>query len=339
MRSVAIVLGLAVIGGLVLVVDVQSRVPVEHIDPAAESPQIFAIGRTEGATLEIELRPQLSGRIDEILVQEGQWVEKGETLLRLDDADYQCDVALASAELDLAKAQLDRLKAGARREEREAAAAMVRAKVAESEKAELSWKRISKLQDSKSVSDLEADNCRAVATALAAEAEALRARSASLEAPPREAEVRMDEARCQAAKARLEQAKVQQDRAKLRAPAAGQVLKVDARVGEIAGPASPQPAVIIADTRRLRVRAFIEELDAPKIRPGMRARVTADGLAGKEFRGRVVDVSPSMSRKVLWSDHPAERSDTKTREILIELDEGEGLIVGLRVEAMIDIAE
>jgi len=46
-----------------------------------------------------------------------------------------------------------------------------------------------------------------------------------------------------------------------------------------------------------------------------------------------------MSRKELWSDHPAERFDTKTREIWVELDRSDDLIVGLRVDVAIDVSQ
>ena len=43
-----------------------------------------------------------------------------------------------------------------------------------------------------------------------------------------------------------------------------------------------------------------------------------------------------MDRKKLWSDRPSERSDTKTREVWIELQPGPPLVVGLRVDVKID---
>jgi hypothetical protein len=45
-----------------------------------------------------------------------------------------------------------------------------------------------------------------------------------------------------------------------------------------------------------------------------------------------------MSRKELWSDRPAERYDTKTREIWIDLDRSDDLVIGLRVDVAIDVA-
>jgi multidrug resistance efflux pump len=337
MKFVALALGLAAIGVAGYVIDAQSRVPYEPAKAPAESPRVFATGRVEGLTPEIELRVELAGRIDEVRCQEGQWVEKGAVLLGVDDAQYRCEVALATAELDLAKAQIDRLKAGSHREERQEAAALYREKTAELEKAQSMWRRVHGLLETKAVATQEADNWRSTVDALTAAAEALKARMALTEAPPRDVEIRIDQAHVQAAKAHVDQANVQWKRAKLLAPIRGQILKVDARVGEIAGPNSPHPAVIMADTTRFRLRAFLEESDAPRVEVGMPAHAVADGLPDHEFPGRVGRISPRMERKELWSDQPTERYDTKSREIWIDLEGGKELVVGLRMDATIDI--
>ncbi|HTN75077.1 MAG TPA: hypothetical protein VL096_07515, partial [Pirellulaceae bacterium] len=66
------------------------------------------------------------------------------------------------------------------------------------------------------------------------------------------------------------------------------------------------------------------------------ATIVADGLPNQSFKGRVSRLSPRMSAKQMWSDDPAERYDTKAREIWVDLDEGADLVVGLRVDALID---
>ena len=43
-----------------------------------------------------------------------------------------------------------------------------------------------------------------------------------------------------------------------------------------------------------------------------------------------------MGRKQLWTDEPTERHDTRTREVYIELEKSDDLLVGLRVDIMID---
>ena len=335
-RFVALIAGVGLVGVLGFVIDAQSRVPVvrQEIPPGQHA--IFANGRVEGATQEIDLRPQLAGRVDEILVQEGQIVRQGDALLRLDDQQYRQEVALATAEVGLADARLQRLVNGARPQEIAEAAALHGAKLASLELAELSWQRTSKLRRANAVTQEEADRDRIAVATLQGEVAAAKARLDLLQAPARADEVRMEQARVQAAKARLELARVQLERTRLKAPCGAQVLKIDAEVGELTGPDSAEPVAILADTSTIRVRAFVEEMDAPRVQVGMPATVVTDGLPGVEFKGRVYRVSPRMSRKELWSDHPAERYDTKTRELWIELEQAQGLVVGLRVDVVID---
>ena len=321
-----------------LLIDTQSRARVVYPDltGSAATSNVCAIGRVEGLSEELELRPQLAGRVRAVLVQEGQVVEKNQPLLQLDDEEYRCEVALATAELDQAESQRERLVNGARAEERAEAVALYQAKMAELERVRLSWKRIEALGKSQAISSQEVDNERTSMGMVSAQADAAKARADFAQAPARKDEVQLAEARIRAAKARLELAKVQVARAVLLAPCRAEILKLDVRIGEIAGPTSSLPAITVADTSRLRVRAFVEEFDAPNIRVGMAAKVTADGLPGQQFPGRISGVSPRMSRKTLFSDQPAERFDTKTREVWIDLDKSESLVLGLRVDVFID---
>jgi ABC exporter DevB family membrane fusion protein len=315
-------------------IDVQSRSPA--VRPAPESrPTIAAVGRIEGRTGEIALRPQLAGRVTRVLVREGQTVAAGDVLVQLDDGQYRQEVALAAAEVELAEAQLQRLVNGARREQRAEAAALYRARQVELEQAQLTWRRIESLGRDGAVSKQQTENQQAAVQVLANEVEAARARVALVEAPARPEEVRMEKAHVRAAEARLELARVQLDRACLRAPAAGEILKVTLEPGELAGPTSAEAAVVMVDTTRRYVRAYVEEMDASRVQIGMPAKITAAGLLGRQFTGHVARLSPRMDRKQIWSDEPAERFDTKTREVWIELEQGTELVLGLRVDVVI----
>jgi hypothetical protein len=84
------------------------------------------------------------------------------------------------------------------------------------------------------------------------------------------------------------------------------------------------------------VRAFVEELDAPRVALGMKAVVVADGLPDQQLLGQISKLSPRMTAKQIWSDDPAERYDTKAREVWIDLKTSSPLVVGLRVDVRID---
>jgi len=70
---------------------------------------IAATGQIE-AIQQIDLRPEVEGRIVEILVREGQEVEKGTPLFKVDDAELKAQVARAAADRDLARQALERTK-------------------------------------------------------------------------------------------------------------------------------------------------------------------------------------------------------------------------------------
>ena len=70
---------------------------------------IQATGQVE-AIQSVDLRPEVEGRILEILVREGQEVGKGTPLFKVDDAELKAQVARAQADYDLARRALERTR-------------------------------------------------------------------------------------------------------------------------------------------------------------------------------------------------------------------------------------
>jgi HlyD family secretion protein len=66
---------------------------------------------------EVSIAPELGGRVIELLVAEGDDVEAGQVLLRLDGTLLEAQIEAAQAGLDLAQAQLAQVQAGARPEQ------------------------------------------------------------------------------------------------------------------------------------------------------------------------------------------------------------------------------
>ncbi len=335
-KSFVLLASLATVAGLGLSIDRQSDAPARR----APSPQMvnrfYAAGSVEGASPQAELRLQLSGRVVEVLCVEGQVVVAGEVLLRLQDDEHRQQVALAAAEVEQQQAQLERLLNGAHQQRRIEAKALYQAKRAELRRARLSWQRIEQLGRDGAVSQQEADDEAAKAESLTAQLEAAKARVELLESPARPDEVRVAKARITAAKAQRDLAQVLLGRTRLVAPRDGRILKINVEPGELTGPASSQPAIVMADLSTIHIRAFVEELDAPRVALGMSAEATADGLPDRVFKGRVTKISPRMARKQLFTDDPSEYVDTKTREIWIELEDASELVYNLRVDVVID---
>jgi len=313
----------------------QSR-PSPRYTPGGVVPEeISAPGWIEGATSQADLRFPVSARCVELLVREGDYVEAGQLLVRVDDAARQADLALAQSDVELAKAQLERLVNGARPEERRELDALYRAKLAELHQARQAWERIEELHRARAISQQEADDQRAIVDTLAAQMEAAKARAAAAHAKAREDEVRAATSRVEAALARLAGAEAALRDTRLRAPLAGRILQVNVEPGEIVGPSDLEPAVVLADTSSFRIRAFVEEFDAPRVRVGQRAMARVEGLPEVPLVGFVARVSPRIGRKRLWTRDPSERNDAKVREVWIHLKEPPDLVIGLRVDVRI----
>lgn len=315
---------------------VQSSPPVRR-DTAVRrhGDRIYAPGRVEGLTSEIELRPVLEGRIAKMHCKEGEIVPAGQILLQLEDEKYRHEVALAEAQLQVAEAKLQRLLDGAHPQERNEASAIYEARTAEMEGARLNSQRNQQLRKDDALSQQAFDDQQSRLQSLIAQVAAAKARMELLQAPPRDDEIKLARAEIAAAKARLELAKVQLKWTELCAPRTATVLRVNVEAGELTGPTAREPAVLMSDMQRLRVRAFVEEFDAPRLRAGISVIVTADGLPGKQFTGHVARLSPHMTSRQIWNDEPAEHLDTKMREVWIDLEQTAGLVFGLRVDVII----
>jgi HlyD family secretion protein len=96
-----------------------------------------ALGQSQAADLaasgfieaeEVAVAPELGGRVLELLVEEGDDVEAGQLLARLDGTLLEAQIEAAQASLDIAQAQLAQARAGARPEQvRQAEAALAQA--------------------------------------------------------------------------------------------------------------------------------------------------------------------------------------------------------------------
>ena len=69
---------------------------------------------------------------------------------------------------------------------------------------------------------------------------------------------------------------------------------------------------------------------------GQAATVTADGLPGKVFTGKVSVALSRMGKRAPQSDAPNEMKDLYYREVLIDLDGGDDLPTNLRVQVRIE---
>ena len=306
--------------------------------PTESAPErVAANGVVEGTHSEAALRLEVAGAVVAIHVHEGQEVQRGTLLLELANDSQKHQIALARAELATARAELERLRNGERAEKRKAAAAVEEARRALLQQAEADRKRSHELIRTHAASTEQFDNDRFKVLRAKADLAEASAQHALVEAPPRTEDVAIAESRVTATEAKLRLAETDLAKTRLLARSSGRILQVHAEPGELATPNSAHPLLTMADLSHLRVRAFIEELDAGRVRVGQRTVVTADGYPGQEFPGTVALVIPRMGKRAPQTDQANEYKDMYFREVLIDLDSTvTDLPVNLRVQVRID---
>jgi len=85
------------------------------------------------------------------------------------------------------------------------------------------------------------------------------------------------------------------------------------------------------------VRLDVDETDVSRLKVGQAAYVTAEAYGDRRFNGHVIRVGHILGRKNVRTDEPSERVDTKILETLVELDPGQILPLGLRVDSYLEI--
>jgi HlyD family secretion protein len=104
----------------------------------------------------------------------------------------------------------------------------------------------------------------------------------------------------------------------VRAPSAGEVLKILTHAGETVG---RYPILRMGDTAAMFVVAEIYETDAALVRPGQRATVTSKAFPGQSIGGRVERVSSLIYKKDVLDVDPTTDTDARVIEARIRLDD------------------
>jgi HlyD family secretion protein len=213
---------------------------------------------TVDACRRARLSPALGGQIATLPVKDGDHVEKGTLLLELWNEDVKAQVTLSERD--------------ARASRSLAREACVTADVAKRDA-----DRLMRLHEQKLASEEAADQAQGKAEANAAACTAAQ-----------------DTARV--ADARVDVTRAQLDRTQLRAPFAGVIAKVNGELGEFVTP-SPvgiptPPTVDLIDGSCLYISAPIDEVDAPRVQAGLKARISLDAFPNQTFPGHVRRVAP-----------------------------------------------
>jgi len=314
---------------------------VRNVQPApvrTGEAHVFAGGVVEGAQREVALQFEITGRVAIIPVVEGQSVAAGDLLAQLDDRLLLEQLVAAQQQQQLAIAERDRLMNGEREESREVVRSAARLAAVRVQRAEADKLRAEKMYTRQAMAQDEYDRFRFEYDLAVAELQRARSLVTEVEAGARGDDIAIANAKVRLAASAIEQAQLMVDKCRLLAPTDGTVLRIDVEPGQIVDPEHMLSAVTMANTDTLRIRAWVEELDALTVDVGLPAVVVPEGRSKSSWPGTITWVSPRMAPKQYLHHNPGEHLDVHVREVLIAVPGAQDLIVGHPVEVFIDPA-
>jgi RND family efflux transporter MFP subunit len=265
----------AVLAAILIVMQRRSAVPVQtmvvtaNTDPgsggASRGASVTANGYVVART-RASVSSKVPGRLAYLGVTEGSYVQRGQVIARLENADYQAQVAQAVANVASSRARLLETEADRAQFEREA----------------------------RRLRDIHARNPQLISPQ---EVDAGETRAATAVARARSAA-----AGVAAAEAALTYARVNLQNTEIRAPFTGTVLRKEAEVGEVVAPSvggglTRGAVVTMADLSTLEVDVDVNEAYIARISPGQATRITLDAYPDTSFAGRVRQVVPTADRQ------------------------------------------
>jgi HlyD family secretion protein len=261
---------------------------------------LTASGNVEAT--EVQLAPEVGGRVIELRVAEGDRVSAGDVIATLDTRDTELQIGRARAERAAAAAQLHLFEAGARAEDVRQAEAQVDAATSEIaaidveiKSAQTDLDRFEALLTANAGSQKQRDDARA-------RVDLARERKRAAEERVRVARTSLDRVRAGARKEELEGARARvatvdaqlavlekglRD-AQVTAPAGGVVTQKLVDAGEIVAPRTP--LLVVTDLDHAWANVFVPEPAVPRLKLGQAATVRTD--AGSSVQGKVTFVSP-----------------------------------------------
>lgn len=209
--------------------------------------------------LKVDISADISGRVTDLYVEEGQWVEQGDVLLRIDRSSFEAAVNRATASVAQARAQ----------------AAQARANLL---RAESELERAEQLapQNLLSPADLEQARTQLMVT---------------------EAQMEAAEHGVTQAEAGLSEANDQLRKTTISAPMSGHVVRLNIEVGETAVVGTMNNAgsllLTIADLSEMEARVRVGETDIPEISLADSAIVRIDAYPDRTYAGKVTRIANS----------------------------------------------
>ncbi|MEZ6117078.1 MAG: efflux RND transporter periplasmic adaptor subunit [Pirellulaceae bacterium] len=240
--------------------------------------EVFGTGTLE-AKVSSAISPKIQGRIQQVLVDQGDTVQSGDLLIQLDDQELQQQVAIAQADAEAAQAALERLQADKQRA------------TAVFDQAQRSYDRAAELASKNAVGKEELE--RDAESLAIAHADVARAEAAIQEGQQKRI----------AAEKTLQYQQARLDDSRITAPFDGLIVARKKEAGDVVAPGGQILTLISTDV--LWIQAWVDETEMDQLATDQTARVVFRSQPDQTFSGKVVRLG--------------NEADRETREFIVEV--------------------
>ena len=271
-------MGKWIIGGLIAIAAIGAAIiflrPAPAVPVKAATAISLASAPTAGSVLDASgyvvarraatVSSKVTGKVTEILIEEGKPVKQGDVLARLDDSNARAQVSLSASQLDAAKANLNEIRVQLNDAQRQ-------------------YKRAQELHERKLVSDAFLDSAQAQADGLAARLDSVQQNVVVSERA-------------------LALYNRQLDDMVVRAPFAGMITVKNAQVGEMISPLSAGGAGTrtgigtLVDMDSLEIEVDVNENFINRVVPGQRVEGVLNAYPEWKIPCAVIAVIPTADR-------------------------------------------
>ncbi len=282
----------------------------------------------------VDLGFRVSGRLVEVLKDEGDAVVAGDLLARLDSQPYEQELARADAVLAAAEADQLLKNAGSRSEDIEQGKAALEESRVVARNAERAHQRHLGLVGRGGTSQQDLETAEAVLDEAKQRVKVNEAKVRLLEAGFRHEEILAADAAVAQAQAARDSAALHLEDTQLKAPSAGVVLTRSLEPGAIMQAGAS--VLSLSLEQPVWVRAYVHEAELGKVPPGTRVLLTTDGRAGRPFHGKVGFVSPRAEFTPKSVETPELRTTLVYRLRIVVSDSDGSLRQGMPVTISLD---
>jgi len=252
------------------------------------SGSIKASGNIEATNIIVS--SQVSGKVFQILKDEGDRVNKSDTVIVIDPETYKLKLDEAVASREYAQAQFNLLKEGARKEDIKQANDNLKQAQVSFDLAEKDKERMENLYQAKSITKKQYDDAIANYEISKARLNSARENFEKVKNLSRPEELKQAEANLNKAIANVNLLQKSLNDCYVTSPSSGYITKKFIEIGETAGMMSS--LFQVADLSSVELVIYVPETELGKVQLGQKAELKVDTYPDKSYNGKVIYISP-----------------------------------------------